>query len=31
VEASVGGRLVQIYVTYAYVGTQGLWKGRIAK
>ncbi|MCU0915910.1 MAG: hypothetical protein MUC88_15320 [Planctomycetes bacterium] len=31
VEASVGKQLVQIYVTYAYVGTQGLWKGKIAR
>jgi predicted outer membrane repeat protein len=27
VEASVDGRLVQIYVTYVYVGTQGTWEG----
>jgi hypothetical protein len=28
-EASVNGRLVQLYVTYAYVGTDGLWRGEV--
>jgi len=26
-ESQVGGRRVQVYVTYSYVGTQGLWPG----
>lgn len=26
-ETSIDGRLVQLYVVYAYVSTQGLWKG----
>ena len=27
-ETYVGGHLVQVYITYTYVGTQGLWEGR---
>jgi predicted outer membrane repeat protein len=30
-EGFVDGRLVQIYVTNVYVGTQGLWRGGIVK
>jgi len=28
-EASVNGHLVQLYVSSVYIGTQGLWKGKI--
>lgn len=30
-EAWVDGHLVQIYVTYVYVGTQGVWEGQAAR
>ena len=29
IQSSVNGHLVQLYVTYIYVGTQGLWEGKM--
>jgi len=31
VETMVDGRLIQLFVTYTYVGTQGVWQGKISQ